>query len=149
MSRSFQIQREFSQKTFSILKGKKEIGIGKMGSVKKLNFQFFFFFSRREENVDIWNNFSAIKNGHTFAILCNNAVVEEVLNRPNALRLSPWMRQASTAPHKLVTAPDSSCTNFFVTASSINCFTSFLTIAISFSLNSISEDVANVKINAI
>lgn len=32
-----------------------------------------------------------------FAILCNNAVVELVLNNPNALRLNPWDRHASTA----------------------------------------------------
>lgn len=35
-----------------------------------------------------------------FAILCNNAVVELVLNKPNALRRSPCDRHASTAAVK-------------------------------------------------
>jgi len=35
-----------------------------------------------------------------FAILCNKAVVELVLNKPNALRRSPCDRHASTAAIK-------------------------------------------------
>lgn len=73
-------------------------------------------------------------SGQLLAILCSSAVVEEVLNRPNALRRRPWLRQASTAPHNEVTELLSSWTYFLVTASSISCFTSFFTLAISRSL---------------
>lgn len=73
-------------------------------------------------------------SGQCLATLCNNAVVDDVLNRPRARRRKPWLKQASTAAHKAVTEPDSSWTNFRVTASSITCFTSFLTEAISRSL---------------
>jgi len=73
-------------------------------------------------------------SGQLLAILCSSAVVEEVLNRPRARRRSPWLRQASTAPHSEVTELLSSWTYFLVTASSISCFTSFFTLAISRSL---------------
>lgn len=72
-------------------------------------------------------------------ILCSKAVVELVLNSPKALRRKPWLRQASTAPHNDTTVELSSCTNFFVTLSSMICFTSFFTLAINRSLNSTSE----------
>lgn len=73
-------------------------------------------------------------SGHDLAILCKRAVVEDVLKRPRARRRSPWLRQASTAPQSEVTELLSSCTYFLVTASSISCFTSFLTLAMSRSL---------------
>lgn len=38
-----------------------------------------------------------------FAILCNNAVVELVLNKPNALRRNPCDRHASTAATEVQT----------------------------------------------
>lgn len=41
-------------------------------------------------------------SGQHLAIFCIKAVVEDVLNRPNALRLKPWLRQVSTAPHSEV-----------------------------------------------
>lgn len=70
-------------------------------------------------------------SGQCLAILCSSAVVDDVLNRPRARRRRPWLRHASTAEHRDVTEPDSSWTNFRVTASSMICFTSFLTVAIS------------------
>lgn len=78
-------------------------------------------------------------SGQCLATLCNNAVVDDVLNRPNARLRNPWLKHASTAAHNDVTEPDSSWTNFRVTASSIICFTSFLTAAISRSLKSIAS----------
>lgn len=78
-------------------------------------------------------------SGQCLATLCNNAVVDDVLNRPNARRRNPWLKHASTAAHNEVTEPDSSWTNFRVTASSMICFTSFLTAAISRSLKSIAS----------
>lgn len=75
-------------------------------------------------------------SGQLLATLCNNAVVDDVLNKPRARRRRPWLKHASTAAHNDVTEPDSSWTNFRVTASSITCFTSFLTIEISRSLYS-------------
>lgn len=78
-------------------------------------------------------------SGQCLATLCNNAVVDDVLNRPNARRRNPWLKHASTAAHNDVTEPDSSWTNFRVTASSIICFTSFLTAAISRSLKSMAS----------
>lgn len=71
---------------------------------------------------------------HDLAILCKSAVVDDVLKRPSARRRNPWLRQASTAPQSEVTELLSSCTYFLVTASSISCFTSFLTLAMSRSL---------------
>lgn len=72
----------------------------------------------------------------TLATLCSSAVVEEVLKRPRALRLRPWPRQASTAAHSDVTAPESSRTPRRVTASSITCFTSRFTLPMRRSLKS-------------
>ena len=46
-----------------------------------------------------------------------------VLNNPRALRLSPSERQVSTMAHNDVTLPESSCTDFSMTDSSIMCFT--------------------------
>lgn len=90
----------------------------------------------------ISSTFVLIKSasGQCLAILCSSAVVEDVLKSPKVRRLSPWLKHASTAAHKDVTDPDSSCTYFFVTASSINCFTSFFTFEISLSLLSVSEE---------
>lgn len=78
-----------------------------------------------------------VRHELTLATLCSSAVVDEVLNKPRARLRKPWLRQASTAAHSEVTEPDSSWMYFLVTASSITCFTSFLTAAISFSLKSI------------
>lgn len=78
-------------------------------------------------------------SGQCLATLCNNAVVDDVLNKPSARRRNPWLKHASTAAHNDVTEPDSSCTNFRVTASSIICFTSFLTAAINRSLKSMAS----------
>lgn len=75
-------------------------------------------------------------SGQCLPILCSKAVVEEVLKSPRARRRRPWLRQASTAAQRDVTEPDSSCTYLRVTASSITCLTSFLTLAISRSLKS-------------
>lgn len=87
-------------------------------------------------------------SGQCLATLCNNAVVDDVLNRPSARRRNPWLKHASTAAHSDVTEPDSSWTNFRVTASSIICFTSFLTAAISRSLKSMaSAKTQNKKSN--
>lgn len=75
-------------------------------------------------------------SGQCLATLCKRAVVDDVLNNPSARRRRPWLKHASTAAHNDVTDADCSCTNFRVTASSITCFTSFLTAATSRSLKS-------------
>lgn len=84
------------------------------------------------------NTFLLIKcaSGQCLATLCKSAVVDDVLNKPNARRRNPWLKHASTAAHNDVTEADCSCTNFRVTASSITCFTSFFTVATSRSLKS-------------
>uniref|UniRef100_A0A6B0UP34 Uncharacterized protein n=1 Tax=Ixodes ricinus TaxID=34613 RepID=A0A6B0UP34_IXORI len=70
------------------------------------------------------------------AILCSSAVVELVLKSPRARRLRPCERHASTAAHRDVMVLLSSWTNFLVTASSMICFTSFLTVLSNLSLAS-------------
>ena len=73
------------------------------------------------------------------AIFCSNAIVVLVLNKPTARLLRPCNRHASTAPRSsqiksiislatqlpqsVVTLQFSSCTHFFITASSIICLT--------------------------
>lgn len=78
-------------------------------------------------------------------ILWSRAVVELVLKSPNALRRKPWLRHASTEPHSETTVELSSCTNFFVTLSSMICLTSFFTLAINRSLNSTSDAAKEVN----
>lgn len=81
-------------------------------------------------------------------ILCSNAVVELVLKRPRALRRNPWLKHDSTAPQRDTTVELSSCTNFFVTLSSIICLTSFFTLAINRSLNSTSDaEIEKIQIS--